>query len=293
MVRLRRGARPGHPYLAGGPLLIAHRGGSALAPENTLTAFRRALEWWGADVLEIDVHPTRDGEVVVIHDATVDRTTDGSGAVAGRTLAELRRLDAGHRFTPDGGRTFPFRGRGIAVPTLAEVLEAFPDARVNVEIKDGRAQEGVWETVHRLGAAHRVLVAAARREDRRRFDGYAGPTSAAREEIRAFLLLCRCGLAGFWRPPVDAFQVPERQGALRVVDPRFVREAARFGVPVHVWTVDDPAAMRRLLEWGVDGVITDRPDRLTRVLHEVAGRPLPPGPPPGEAEPFLERLLLD
>ena len=118
--------RPGWPYLAGAPLLIAHRGGSALAPENTLLAFQRALDWWGADILELDVQPTRDGEAVVFHDDTLDRTTDGSGPVSARTLAELKQLDAGHHFTPDGGQTFPFRGRVIGIPTLAEVLRAFP-----------------------------------------------------------------------------------------------------------------------------------------------------------------------
>ncbi|HEX2188056.1 MAG TPA: glycerophosphodiester phosphodiesterase family protein, partial [Longimicrobiaceae bacterium] len=178
--------RPGHPYLAGAPLLIAHRGGSALAPENTLEAFRRALEWWRADLLEIDVQPTADGEAVVIHDATVDRTTDGAGPVAELRLAELRRLDAGYRFTPDGGLTFPFRGRGVGLATLEETLRAFPEARVNVEVKDGRAQEAVWETVHDLGATRRVLVAAGRRANRSRFRDYPGPTSASAEEMQSF-----------------------------------------------------------------------------------------------------------
>ncbi|HYW05502.1 MAG TPA: glycerophosphodiester phosphodiesterase family protein, partial [Longimicrobium sp.] len=103
-------SRPGHRYLAGAPLLIAHRGGSGLAPENTLFAFRRALSWWKADLLEIDVQPTRDGDAVVIHDPTVDRTTDGSGRVDALTVRELAELDAGYRFTPDGGITHPCRG---------------------------------------------------------------------------------------------------------------------------------------------------------------------------------------
>ncbi|HEX8904757.1 MAG TPA: glycerophosphodiester phosphodiesterase family protein, partial [Longimicrobiaceae bacterium] len=126
----RGGSRPGHRYLAGAPLLIAHRGGSALAPENTLAAFRRALDWWRADLLEIDVQPTRDGDALVIHDPTVDRTTDGTGHVSAHTVAELRELDAGWRFTPDGGRTFPCRGTGVRLSTLREVLQALPHARV-------------------------------------------------------------------------------------------------------------------------------------------------------------------
>lgn len=283
--------RPGHAYLEGAPLLIAHRGGSLLAPENTILAFRRAIRWWGADLLELDVHPTADGEVVVIHDDTVDRTTDGRGRVASLTLAQLQALDAGHRFTPDGGASFPFRGRDVAIPTLRQVLEAFPDTRVNVEIKDGGAQEAVWRLVHEMGATHRVLVAAGKRANRSRFGAYPGPTSASAEEMRAFFTLHTLRLARFYRAPVDAFQIPERHGATQVVTPRLVEDARRHNVRVHVWTVDDEADMRRLLSWGVEGIVTDRPDVLARVLHDVAGRPLPPGPDPAEAEPFLERLL--
>lgn len=287
----RAPARARQPYLEGGPLLAAHRGGSALAPENTLLAFRRALDWWRADFLEIDVHPTRDGEAVVIHDGTVDRTSDGRGPVASHTLDGLRALDFGHRFTPDGGATFPFRGRGAGISTLAETLAALPEARINVEVKDGRAQERVWETIHEARATERVLVAAGRIANRRRFIGaYPGPMSASAEEMRTFYALHLLRATAFYRPPVDAFQMPETFGGKRILSPRFVRDAHARGVAVHVWTVDDEADMRRLLAWGVDGVITDRPDRLARVLHETHGRPLPPGPPAG-AEPFLERLL--
>ena len=110
-------------------MLVAHRGGSKLAPENTMAAFRRAVDWWGADMLELDVRLTRDGHVVVIHDATLDRTTDGEGPVAERTLDEIHALDAGYRFEdPDGGRSF--RGTGVVVPRFEEVLMAFPGARI-------------------------------------------------------------------------------------------------------------------------------------------------------------------
>jgi glycerophosphoryl diester phosphodiesterase len=284
--------RPGASYLAGAPLLIAHRGGSALAPENTLTSFTQALDWWRADVLEMDVHATRDGEVVVIHDPTLDRTTSGTGPVSERSLAEIREVDAGHRFTPDGGASYPYRGKGIRVPTLAEVLTSFPQARVNVEIKDGRAQEAVWRLVHEAGATQRVLIAAGKRADRSRFSRYPGPVSASEEELRAFYLHHRLRAAGLYRPAVDAFQLPERHGNLQVVSRRLVEEAHALNVAVHVWTVDEVEDMRRLLSWGVDGLVTDRPDRLARVLHERVGRPLPPGPPPGQAPPGVEQLLL-
>lgn len=283
-------SRPGFRYLAGAPLLIAHRGGSGLAPENTIYAFRRALQWWRADLLEIDVQPTRDGDAVVIHDPTVDRTTDGRGAVAGMTVRELGELDAGYRFSPDGS-TFPLRGAGVRISTLREVLEAFPGARVNVEIKDARAQEPVWETVRALGAEQRVLIAAGDRRNRARFASYTGPTSAASQEMYAFFALHKLGLGRFYRPTVDAWQMPVRHGGRQVLGPRWVKEAHAKNVAVHVWTIDEVADMRRLLSWGVDGIISDRPDRLARVLHEVAGRPLPPGPPEGEMEPWLARLL--
>lgn len=285
------GARPGHRYLAGAPLLIAHRGGSHLAPENTLPAFRRALDWWRADILETDVQPTRDGDCVVIHDDTVDRTTDGRGRVADFTVAEIQRLDAGFRFTPDGGATHPFRGRGVRISTLREVLAALPDARVNVEIKDGRAQPAVRRTLRELGAEHRVLVAAGDSRNRSLFRDHPGPTSAGAQDLYAFLALHLTRTTRLYRPLIDAFQMPERHGGRQVLNPRWVREAHAHNVAVHVWTVDEEADMRRLLEWGVDGLITDRPDRLARVLHERVGRPLPPGPPPGEMEPWLERLL--
>lgn len=287
---LRAVPRPGAAYLAGAPLLIAHRGGSALAPENTLTAFRQAVEWWRADLLELDVHPTRDGEVVVIHDGMLERTTDARGLVARHTLAQIRNCDAGHRFTPDGS-DFPYRGQGVRVPTLAEVLSAFPGMRVNVEIKDGRAQERVWEVVHGAGATRRVLIAAGRRAIRARFAAYPGAVSAAAEELRAFYAHHRLHAAPLYVPTVDAFQMPEWYGGKRVLTPRLVRDAHGKNIAVHVWTVDEVADMNRLLEWGVDGIVTDRPDRLARVLHERRGRPLPPGPPPGAAPPSVERLL--
>lgn len=285
-------SRPGHRYLAGAPLLIAHRGGSLLAPENTLAAFERAVRWWRADVLETDVQPTADGDCVVFHDPTLERTTDGEGRVAERTVAELRALDAGYRFTPDGGASFPFRGRGVHVSTLREVLEALPDVRVNVEIKDTRAQAAVLRTITSMRAEHRVLVAAGDTRNRSMFRRHPGPVSAGGQELYAFYALHLARLARYYRPPVDAFQMPERTGSGRqVLSPRWIAEAHARNVAVHVWTVDETEDMARLLDWGVDGIITDRPDRLARLLHERGGRPLPPGPPAGAAEPWLECLL--
>lgn len=261
-------------------MLVAHRGGSRLAPENTLVAFRRALDWWNADMLELDVRATRDGEVVVLHDATVDRTTDGTGAVESMTLAELRALDAGHRFrAPDG--TTPFRGLGVRVPLLREVVEAFPRTRLNVEIKARAAAAPSVRVVRELGASHRTLIAAAVESIRRPARGFEGPWGGSRRQLFPFLLLHRTPLRSLVRPEADVFQVPLRWKGIPVPTRAFVREAHRLNIPVQVWTIDEPREMERLLELGVDGIQTDRPDRLAEVLHRRRERPRPPGPPGG------------
>ena len=270
------GARPGHPYLAGAPLLMAHRGGSRLAPENTMVAFRQAIEDWGADVLEMDVRLTADGRVVVIHDETVDRTTNGTGVVGMMNWKDVAALDAGYRFRSLRGQ-HAWRDQGVTIPLFDEVLDAFPLARLNVESKVPEAAGPLMELVRSRGAEHRVLIAAEHEPTRAGARGYSGPWGASRRQVIPFWISSRLGGLGLrWAPPVDAFQVPETAGFLRVVSPTFIRMAHRANVPVHVWTVDDPSDMHRLLDWGVDGIQTDRPDLLARVLVERVGRPLPP-----------------
>jgi glycerophosphoryl diester phosphodiesterase len=268
--------RPGHPYLAGAPLFFAHRGGARLAPENTMAAFRSAVEEWEADVLELDVHRTLDGKLVVIHDATVDRTTEGQGAVASLPWSELRTLDAGYHFTDPGGNR-SFRGRGVTIPLFEEVLETFPGTRLNVDSKEPLVALELMRMVLAHGAQHRVLLASEFEEGRADRLGYPGPTSATRRQIRTFYLSHRLPGGGPYTPRVDALQVPYVWEGRQVTTLRFVREAHRRNIPVHVWTVDDPELMRLLLSWEVDGLQTDRPDLLVRVLHEEVGRPLPPG----------------
>lgn len=262
--------------MAGAPLLIAHRGGAGLAPENTLEAFTRAVRDWEADILEMDVRATADGEIVVIHDATVDRTCDGEGRVADLTHAELREMDAGYRFRDPDGRP-SFRGRGVRVPLFEEVLESFPDLRLNVDSKAPEAAAPLVRIVRRHDAEDRVLVAASEEPHREGARGYTGPWGASRVQVRRFWLLHRVGLSGLYPMGADALQVPVRWQGREVVTPRFVRAAHRANVPVHAWTVDDAEEMRRLLAWGVDGIQTDRPDVLARALVEETGRPPPPG----------------
>lgn len=257
-------------------MLVAHRGGSLLAPENTLPAFRMARDEWWADMLEMDVRLTRDGEVVVIHDATLERTTDGSGLVAEHTLEEIRSFDAGYRFT-DGHGGHPFRGQGVVVPTLDEVLSEFPQMRINIESKEPSVAAPLARVIARHGAEQRVLIAAEFEKSRRGARGYPGPWGASFVQVLLFWLLHRLPGGSPYTPRADIFQVPERRGRLTVVTPRFVREAHRLSIPVQVWTVNREDDMRRLLDWGVDGIQTDRPDLLSRVLTERTGRPVPPG----------------
>ena len=240
-----------------------------------MAAFRSAVERWGADMLEMDVRATADGVVVVLHDATLDRTTDGSGSVGQHTWAEVRELDAGYHFVdPDGQPTF--RGVGVRVPAFEEVLTAFPRVRLNVEIKDASA-DGVVDIIRRHEAERRVLVAAEHEAARHRVRGYPGPWGASAAQLRRFAVALRvpASVGKHWVPRADALQVPDVWRGRTVVTPTLLAEAHRRNLPVHVWTVDEPARMRQLVDWGIDGIQTDRPDLLLEVLHDAVGRPRP------------------
>ena len=254
-----------HPFLdLPTPIPIGHRGAAGDAPENTLPSFERAVAV-GAAILESDVHLTRDGHVVIHHDAEVDRTSDGSGPVAEKTLAELRELDAGYRFSPDGGRSHPFRSRGVRIPTLAEAYEAFPEMRFNLEIK--AATPGLVERTLQLSAAragHTLLAAAdpgimaALREAAAR-EKVPVAIGASVADVLAFV---RAALDGKPPPPGPmALQVPPDFGGRPLVTARFVEHAHAHELHVHVWTINDPDEIERLLDLGVDGIVSDHPDR--------------------------------
>lgn len=255
------------------PLIYAHRGGSALRPENTIEAFDNGLAL-GADGLEFDVRLTRDGTVVVHHDDTLERTTNGRGAIAACSADDLRRLDAGHWFKPtDAGHDFPFRGRGICVPLLADVLARYPGIPLIIELKQHIPElaHRTIDAVRAAGALDRVALGSfswrALRVARRYEPRIA--TGASREETR--LALYRSWLG--WplrRAPFREFQVPETSGPTRIVSRRFIRHAHRIGLPVKVWTVDDAGDIRRLIGWGVDGIITDRPDVAVAVVSQMS-----------------------
>ena len=256
------------------PLFFAHRGGALLRPENTMLAFEHGASF-GADALELDLQLTRDGELVVIHDSLVERTTDGSGPVASYTLDELRRLDAGYRFTTDGGATFPYRGQGLTIPTLREVFERFPSLRINMDLKEStpEREERLWRLLQEMDAVERVMIGSFDYAPMTRFRALTTgrvATGATRREIGWFLTRYHSRLLGRLRPAFDALQVPETQRGFRIVTPGMIAAAHRLNLDVHVWTVDKPADMRRLLSWGADGIMSDRPDLLAQALTERA-----------------------
>jgi glycerophosphoryl diester phosphodiesterase len=265
--------RKGRHKTVGGewPVNLAHRGASSLAPENTIEAFRLAVEA-GAGGLELDVHMTRDGHIVVIHDATVDRTTNGSGAVSEMTLDVLRGLDAGYNFSPDGGPTRPYRGRGVRVPTLGDVLEEFSGVAVNFEIKAGTPgiEETVFGVLREANASGRALVVSTHHAIVKRFRKISGgliSTGASRWEIGVFYIASSLRLERHLRPAYDALQVPLRHRGIPLVTPRFIQAAHASGVRVDVWTINQADEMRRLLDLGADVIMTDRPGTLAEVLH--------------------------
>ncbi|MGH7540575.1 MAG: glycerophosphodiester phosphodiesterase [Gemmatimonadota bacterium] len=249
--------------------MIGHRGAAGVAPENTLPSFRHAVEV-GADAVELDLHCSLDGHLVVFHDDTLERTTDRSGAVEARSLEELRALDAGARFTPDRGRSHPHRGKGVRIPTLDEVLDAVEGRPVIAEIKSPRAGEAMGTWLPQSAARERILVGGFERRHVEPAGRAARWRCAYQEELRWYVLLGKIGLGRPFAPAVDAVMVPERRRGLRIVSPRFVRRAHADGLGVFVWTVNRTGAIRRLLDWGVDGLVSDVPGRVRRIVDERA-----------------------
>jgi glycerophosphoryl diester phosphodiesterase len=259
-------------FAAPGPWAIAHRGGMGLWPENTLLAFEKA-EALGVDVIEMDLRATADGVIVVIHDSTVDRTTNGKRRVSDMSFADIRKLDAGFRFTNAAGE-FAFRGQGITVPTFEEVLARLNKARLNVEMKAFTPQvtPQLCRLLEKKSATDRVLVASyshgAMTAFRRACPSVA--TSATSREGLTLYQLQRFHLERLYRSPAVALQMPERFGDQRLLEPHLLELAADLNLKVQVWTVNEEADMKRLLGMGVQGILTDYPDRLLRVMGRIA-----------------------
>ena len=251
------------------PLVFAHRGGGGLFPENTLEAFKYSAQM-GVDVLELDVHSTADGTLVVMHDSRVDRTTNGNGRVSEMTLAEVKKLDAAYQFTPDDGKTFPYRGKGITIPTLQEIFDSFPEMTFNVEPKQAEPSvtKPLCEMIRTRTMTEKVIVGSFRQTaiDEFRAECPEVATSATPSEVSEFLALYKMGLGESYSPPMQVLQIPERVGSLQVVSKDFIETARKLNLQVHVWTINETEDMQRLLEMKVDGIMTDYPDRLLKIL---------------------------
>jgi glycerophosphoryl diester phosphodiesterase len=261
-----------HPFVsAPPPLVIAHRGASDEAPENTLPAFEAAVDA-GCQYLETDVHVSRDGVVVAFHDHRLDERTDRRGDIEALDIADIERADAGFHFAGPSG-TFPFRGRGVRVPQLEEILARWPDVFVNIDPKTDRAVDPLVALLHRLNAWDRVCIGSFSDRRLRRIRELAGGAACTSMGPLA-TATARLAAAGGRMPRLgaDCLQVPIRQHGVPIVTPRFVRAAHRARLPVHVWTVDDEATMRRLLDIGVDAIMTNRP----RVAFDVFRGYVPP-----------------
>jgi glycerophosphoryl diester phosphodiesterase len=221
-------------------------------------------------MLEMDLHLSSDGELVVIHDRTLERTTDGEGPVAALSLEQLQTLDAGYRWSADGGQSFPYRGQGIRIPSFAEVLEGFPDTPKVIEIKV--ADVGMEALLCAALEAHqqRGLVIVGSFYDRslqlfrEQCPGVA--TSAGPGAVRLLVALNWLGLGSLLSPSYQALQIPEQHDGLLIASPRMLKTAAQRGLNVQLWTINEQADMRRLLDLGAHALITDYPDRALQVL---------------------------
>ena len=243
-------------------LVVGHRGAAARLPENTFAGFDHAVRL-GVDAIEFDLRLSRDGVAVVIHDPTVDRTTDGSGVVAAMTVAELERLDSGARFNPPGAAT-AFRGTGLTVPTFEGLLERYASIPLLIELKVAAVAQEALRLISRHGCESRVVVDSIDRAALEPFRGTKVASGAAKWDVISLMLRTAVGLAPS-RLPFSALCIPESYSGISVPVPRLARAAAACGVPTHVWTVNDPADARRLWNAGVVGIISDDPETMLDV----------------------------
>jgi glycerophosphoryl diester phosphodiesterase len=258
------------------PRIFGHRGAAGLAPENTLPSFAlaRAL---GASYLELDVHGTKDGVVVVLHDPTLDRTTDGTGPVREQTWDSVAELDAGYRYTPDG-RCFPYRGQGARIPTLESVLRELRGCCFNIEIKQENPPivQQVFDVLRRARAIGRTLLAAEHHSimERIRSTGRGSVvTSMSAFEVAEFIDRLAKNNWQDYTMPARAAQIPCTYAGIELVTRESVDALHRFGCEVHVWTINDPDEIERLLDLGVDGIMSDLPGLVAQAVRRRRIRP--------------------
>jgi glycerophosphoryl diester phosphodiesterase len=254
------------------PLVIAHQGGDGVWPGDTMYAFENAVEI-GADVLEMDAHITKDGQIVLMHDEKVDRTTEGTGLIEDLTLPELKQLDAAYQWSNDEGKTFPYRGQGIEVPTLEELFQKFSPMRYVIEIKltQNPIDKPLCDLIRKYDMQDKVVIASFHDEAMQNFRKTCPEvaTSASRGEVTKFVLLGKVFLSGLVAPQYQSLQPPydpRESMNIPIMTERFIRQAHAKNIAVEPWTVDNPQMMRQYIEWGVDGIMTDRPDLMIEVL---------------------------
>jgi glycerophosphoryl diester phosphodiesterase len=267
-------AKPGALIPGKRPFVIAHRGAALQAPENTIEAFDLAIETRAADAIELDVRLSKDGELVVIHDATVNRTTNGAGAVNSLTLRQLKRLDAGHHFTKDGGKSFPYRGRGVTISTLDEVFTRYPDQGFFVELKDSSkaAAGALSKVIEKHNAFDRVIVVMISVKHRTgkhlRLLDQRIKTGHTSREISTLLALSKLRLGGLFKSQGYTIEVPMRKFRISLPTRSFIDQAHAKGISVLVWTINDAKVMRKCLALGVDGIFTDDVNTLRQLIRE-------------------------
>ena len=260
------------------PLMFAHQGGELLAPTNTLAAFAKADEIGGSDFFDIDVHMTRDGHLVGLHDATVDRTTNGHGRIDTFTLEEARQLDAGYAFQDLHG-AYSYRGQGVRIAALDEIFRLYSEKYyLHFEIKDtypkpgpSQIEQKLWELIQRYHMEKRVIVASFQQDIVTRFHALSGGRvvmGAGRVEITQFVLAHKLGLPGLYRRRSQVLEIPTHSHGFQLKDRRLIEGAHRLGMEVYYWTIDEPQEMRELLDLGADGLFTNRPDLLKEILAE-------------------------
>jgi len=257
------------------PLIIAHQGGEHLAPSGTLEAFKNAAQL-GVDVIEFDIHMTKDGHLVSIHDPTVDRTTNGSGKINDMTLNEVQSLDAGEYFVDLDGE-YSYRDEGVYIPTVVEAFEAIPDIQWNIEIKDTNdpalyeeISTKLWKIIQEYELEEQVLIASFNHDIiemvLQASEGDA-LVSGGRGEITKFVILHKLFLNGLYHSDIQAIQIPTFEGKINLKDKKIIKGAKQEAMDVHYWTINDQETMKELLDLGADGIITDRPDLMIDLLE--------------------------
>lgn len=272
-----------HPFLRDQFEVIAHRGGSYEAPENTLAAFKNAASLSPDVIFELDVHLTKDEQLIVMHDDEVERTTNGHGRITDFTLEQIRALDAGYYFVPDRpidqppptdpNTIFPMRGKGVQVPLLSELFDQFPNQRMIVEIKPNNSAvaRALMDLIHKYNRIEKTMIASEHGMMIRysRTLDHQVLTAAPKDEILRSVMLASIGLESLDNMPSDAFSIPEHHNGVQILTPGFLKEAQKRNKKVYVWTIDDEKDMSRLIKEGVNGIITDRPKALETILNHL------------------------